>query len=268
MVERLVERLFVDCIIESLTHALVGKELDVVGKRDAADCETGLVQDDEIGIATRRRHGLHAHIGEDMDVAALDGEKCRLGIGNDLEDDAIDFRLAAPVVGIGVENDLVALSVLLEDERTGAHRVVAEVLLVLGDRGGADDAVPYHGEVGRERARDLLEFEDDSIVVGSRVADDGAIGIIDEALDRTGVEDGVGIGLVEQALDRLDVARPVEGRAIVEGHAFAQVERVGEAVRGYVPALGKSRLDVDRARLVLDQAVPPDRTRSGRRLSR
>src|SRR5262249_35274000 len=124
---------------------------------------------------------------------ALYGDRGRLRFREHFEDDAIDLRLATPIVGIGVEHDFVVMTPLLEYKWASTDGIVAEVLLESADRRRADDAIPDHREVGEERSRYSLELEDDGIIVGSRVARHLPIRIFDVAVDRSGVEDRVGI---------------------------------------------------------------------------
>jgi hypothetical protein len=189
-----------------------------------------------------------------MDVALAQRQKRGLGVRIDLEDQAVQLRRPAPVVLVGLQDDLVVVAPLLEHEGPGADGIVAEVLAGLDRRLRADHAVPDHGKAGEEGRESMLELERDGVVVDRLVGIDGAIGEVDVAFDRTGVVDRVRVAFL-QAVEALHEALGIEGRAVMEGDALAQVEGVGHAVVRNLPALRETGPDLDRAELVVHQAV-------------
>jgi hypothetical protein len=71
--------------------------------------------------------------------------------------------------------------------------------------------------------------------------------------------DGVGVVggvlLVGRTIERELDGVGVEGRAVVELHALAQLEGVGQAIVRHVPGLGQARLDGVVAGVLVDQRV-------------
>ena len=73
-------------------------------------------------------------------------------------------------------------------------------------------------------------------------------------------------GVLIRPLQREDHVLGRHGRAVVEGHAVAEIERVGHPVVGDVPALGEPRLEVGLVRRWPDQILPPGAPHGDRRV--
>ncbi len=129
--------------------------------------------------------------------------------------------------------------------------MTAEVLAVCLDRFRRDDQAGRIGEIGQERRIGRLQLEGDRGVVVRR----NSLHLREEEgqRERSGIV--IGMFLVEYALEiELDRFR-VKRRAVMEGDPFPELERIGLAVVGNRPALGKGRLHFQRAVLVAHKTV-------------
>ena len=122
-----------------------------------------------------------------------------------------------------------ALVVLDKHKRAGAEDMGLRELRVLGELGGAVDAVPGRGEIRQHRRVRPLQVKDDGQRVG-RV----------DAADRAEIDlarRGDALRRMDDALiARLDIGRG-QLRAVMKQHIGAQLERVGLPVRRDVPGL-------------------------------
>src|SRR5690606_12308303 len=157
----------------------------------------------------------------------------------------------APVVRVAVDHDTLVRQPFDEFERTGAGGVAAIVLAVLLHGGRRDDQPGRIGKVGEEWREGFLQLELDRVRIDYVYR-----------LDRRKVEgEGKWPGVVERVVLTKHAVEVefhrvgIEIGAVVEFHALAQLERVGSAILGNVPALGKGRLDFERTVLEADEAV-------------
>ncbi|MOA17190.1 hypothetical protein D3C78_1374360 [compost metagenome] len=172
-----------------------------------------------------------------------------------------------PVVLVALEADLRVFLVLAEHERPGADRLLVDVgrlalleqlLGVFGrlDRGEA------HGQVLDERGIDAVEGELDGVVVELLHLGDVLVHAHVGEVRELG---GVGLAerhvLVEHSIEGeqdvvgVEFAGRLEEVGGVELDPFTQVEGVGQAVIGNVPAGGQARDHSSTAALELAQAV-------------
>ncbi len=166
---------------------------------------------------------------EGVDVACHHRrEGCRR-IGDELEGGAFERGRLAPVIGVALELDAVALHPVGKAEGAGADRVGLDVV----DAFGGHDGGVAPGHVEREVAVGLAEADLDRL----RIDDCDLLDAGEELF--LGVGGVLGAGAVERELHVLGI----HGGAVVEGHPVAQVEGVGRAVVGNVPAFGEARDD-------------------------
>ena len=136
--------------------------------------------------------------------------------------------LPLPVVRVGIQHDLVALTPLAEDEGPGADRMVAEILAGFRRRRGADHAVPNHRQAGEQGGRRLLHLELHRAVVDGAIGRDGAIGEVGQVLHRTGVADVVRVVFLQLSIHVAISAWALNGVPSWIVDALAQVEGVGQ----------------------------------------
>ena len=159
---------------------------------------------------------------------------------------------AVEVVGVAFQRHPLIVLPTDELEGTRADWILAVILAEGHDRLRTRDESARHGERVEERSIRLLEVHD-----GGELVDDF------DFVDSPEVEgrEGEGAGVVVRMLR---IEHPVEGelhrvgverRAVMEAHAVAEVERVGQPVLGNVPGLGEQRLDVEGAGFESCQAV-------------
>ena len=204
-----------------------------------------------LGLA--RRHGI-----DDAGIVDAVGQDRRAQLGRErqgvVELDAVEIGQAlVPVVGVLLHHPDFVLDAALALERSGAGDIddAAQVVLVVLQRLLAHDAVPAagdraHDEGGRPRLREL-ELHGVLVRRGD-LAHRGEQGAARDADARRRLGDTVE--------GRLDVFRGELG-AVVELHVLAQVEGVGLAVLGDLPAMREIGNDglAAVARVAPDQVV-------------
>ena len=126
-----------------------------------------------------------------------------------------------------------ALDMLGKDERSGAENVGLGKLGILGELGGAVDAVPRRGEVRQHRRLRPLQMEHDGARVGRVDARDRRV------IDLARRNDSG--GWVDDALvARLHVGRG-QLRAVVKEDVGPQLEGIGEPVGRHIPRFRQDR---------------------------
>ena len=227
---RLHDRVLVEGISECPAHVDIPEQrvlrpVDPLGPVVEADVVVREVGVDVAVDPGRRRDGVNGRavdLGVPVDVTVDDGLGRRGGVGDDLFDDVRDVRLAAVVVGVLLEVDLLAGDALVEEERTtgngrvvlleGAHlgHVDAAVNRGRRDRGGQVD--------GEERSKGRCQCEDDGVVIlrgdpGRRVG------------QRAPVERGVGVQIgIGLDLNRLDHVGGGDGAAVAPLGVFPDLD--------------------------------------------
>ena len=164
-------------------------------------------------LAQRRQlrgRGEQHHVG----VARLQRDHPRALLGHHLEDDAVDERLVAPVVGIALDDHVRVGLPLDELERASADGRPAEVGAHLLHGGRRHDAHAVHRERAEDRPVGLLRDHVD----GEVVDDLGAAQRARQARPARGRL------AVERAVEREAHRLGIERRAVVELHVRAQLE--------------------------------------------
>ena len=145
---------------------------------------------------------------------------------------AVEVGLAlVPVVRILLADPVRTLDVLDEHERAGAHDVLLVPVHVLRQDVGLVDEVPGRGERLQEGSRRPLELEAHRVGVGRLHRLDHRVGGLADACDVGRREDDLVVG-------GLDVPRR-HVAPVVELHALADLEGVGQPVGRHGPALGE-----------------------------
>ena len=153
---------------------------------------------------------------------AIIAAKAAVGSEMNLKVDLLERRRLAPVVVAADELDPVALHPVREGEGAGADRLLG---VAVGGR-RRDDHRVAPGEVGEQRALGRVEADLERDVVDRRHLVDA----VEQPL--LGVQRAVG----HRAVEGEDHVLGGERRAVLEGHAVAQVEDPGEAVRRRPPS--------------------------------
>ena len=207
---------------------------------------------DLVALALELGERVRRHLDHHVDAARQHLCHAGVGVGQGPEHHRLELGRAVPVVGIGLQDDGLVRLPLDERERPGPDGVAAEILALRLDRGRRDDGACRRGEVRQERRVGLRQGEGHRQVV--RRLHRGHRREEERQRERAGIVERVALVQhpVEGELHRLGVQR----RAVVEGHALAQVEPVGQSVVRDLPAFGQLRHDVQRART---------RSRRGRR---
>ena len=245
--------------IGELGPAVVHLERDLVG-----DALVAGIDHADIGQGVEPRHlgERHGREGRDLDVAGLQGRRLRARIGQHAKDDLVEQRQAlGPVVRIALEPVELARPMLGEDEGAGADR--CQVQRVLGDVGALVEMPGQDGGQRRQRILDELrrrrhrEAEDGRVVVrcvdGLEIGEHHLAQVLQRLPDLHGAERHVGRG---------------EGRAIVEGHALAQLDREAEAVLRRPPRMSPEAAGGPSRSPSRPGARPPSRPRRRRRSRR
>jgi len=172
----------------------------------------------EVGVETRH----------DIELAGLRRVQRGLVVGDVVEDDLLDLGLGAPVLLVALERDRVALLPALQDEGPGpvGRRLVVDGVALLEDRARSAGQVPQQLRVR------LAERDGDLLSVGRDRRD---------ARQRGGVRPR-GVRLV--LLQRPHHVLRGERLAVVERHALAQRERVGETVIRHGEVTRQRRYDL------------------------
>ena len=199
---------------------------------------------DDALVEVRRRHALGflrlARSDRVADAGIVDAvaEDRRAEFRRKRQDvkefDAVEVRQPlVPVVRVLFHHPDLVLDPALALERSGAGNVddAAQVALIVVQRLLAHDAVPAAGEGRHHEAGGprLGQLEHHRLLVGRRDLADGR-------KQRAARDHHAGRRLADAVVGRLHVLRR-EVRAVVELHALAQVESVGLAVLGDLPAV-------------------------------
>ena len=199
---------------------------------EGADTGVALVGDHEVLVAgetlhfaeaVKERHGVH--------FAALDGHDAIVHIGNDLDDDAVDVRLALnEKVLVLLEHDVVAGLPFHKLERPAADGSLVRGILTDIGIGAVDvlghDRAQHRGHAQQDGGMRLGEPDDRGVRIGRIHAGYGRV---------HGLEGMVG-------LDRHDGERHVLGgdrRAVMELGALDQMQGQAQAVGGHLPLFGE-----------------------------
>ena len=175
--------------------------------------ETGVVRPFRPVLGLETIELLIGNLERDVGGAALDLGDARRCVGDELEDRGLDRRLAAPVVGIGLQADEGIALELLDHVGAGSDGGLLETfrtdLLVvgLGQDVAGEEAHPLE-----EGGFELLHVGGDAIAVDLEVADLGP-----HELDRV-----AGLGLAG-ALERPHDVFGREGRTVVPGDAALHI---------------------------------------------
>ena len=210
-VDRMVDRL---AHLPVLDRALGPRVELVVGD----DHPVGRLADDGVRARGHALHLVGRDVLDDVGLAVEQGGDPRGGLGDEPERDALDLRLAAPVVGVRLQRHPVALHPLDELEGAGPDRMEGEVVALLLHvlwRQHDDAPAARVGGAGQEHGERPLADHVDRVLVDDL-----------DPLHRGERRLGPRLRVVELALDaELDGVR-VEGLPVVELHAAAQLELV------------------------------------------
>ena len=252
--------LTVDRHVDRLAHAHVLK-------RRVLHVECGVPDRGHVGLQQELEALVHqvldlvpGRLGDHVDLAGPERRDTRRRVGDLAIDHVVELRRLTVIVLVALEHDHHVDLTLDELERPGADRVERDILIAVNlPRGRADHLrLPAGGLADLQPLVVRLGEHDLEGVLVDRAA----------GLDPASVEVQVGIG-DRVVLRRVGVGEAVvvplrhlgvEGRAVVELDALAQVEGVGPAILGDGPRLGERRPErrpplLRLAQLQLDQAV-------------
>ena len=175
--------------------------------------------DHGVGAAGHALHLVGRHVLDDVRLAVQQGRDPRGGLRDEAEGDALDLGLPPPVVRVGLERDPVPLHPLDELERARPDRVRGEIVPLLLDvlRRQHDDAPAARvGHAGEEHGERPLAHHVHGVLVDDL-----------DLLHRGQRRLGAGLRVVQLALDAELDGLGIEGLAVVELHAAAELELVG-----------------------------------------
>jgi hypothetical protein len=192
----------------------------------------------------RSRAGPDAR--QEIQLALHEGEKLGFAVRQEAHRHGIEIRqraalpVGAPVAGVALVEQHVALVPELEAERARAHRVLTEVLAILFHGLVRHHVGIRHGENAQERNERLLQVNAQRRVIRRhkrRVAD-AAIGLLQHLAPKNPAA-RAGRSRIENALERIDkVGRRYfpalatgKNIAVVEVHPRPQHERVLPPIR-------------------------------------
>ena len=225
------QRFLVDHVIQGLAHLRIieGRFVVVHVQERPAEREPG--HDLKIVIALESVDAIKRDIVDQVEFACLKAGQPNRRFRHLTRQDAIEMGSAVPIIVEADEFHLVAEFASNELERPATHRLGA--LHVTGTF-RHDDAGAIFRQARQERCVDLLHAHDDGVVV-RRV--DG-IDIVEHfEIDRTGIR-------VAAAVEGVFHVRRGHVRPVVELHALAQVERIGQPVIGHLIAFGEAWNDL------------------------
>ena len=204
--------------------------------------------------------GRGDRIAEHVDLTALEPKERHLRLLPDLEDDRVEIGHAvAEVVLVALEHDALAERPLGHLVGAGAHRVAAEVLAELLHRLLRDGEAEVDGHDVQEVRVGLAELEHHGAIVGRGDAGQLVRLAGDHLVESRDLPEEALAGALCLGIDgTLDGVLDVGGHqfaAVVERHAVAQHEGVGELVVRDRVALGEVRDQLGGARLVVHQPV-------------
>ena len=101
--DRAAHRVVVDQVAESLADLGLGEDRVLLVQADVPERSLGRFDDPDILGGAQRFQLLGLQVAGDIDVAFLQKQALGRGFGDMAEDDALHFRSALPVGGVGVE---------------------------------------------------------------------------------------------------------------------------------------------------------------------
>ena len=157
--------LLVDGVAERLAHPGVLQPGLFGVEREVAHVHARPLDDRDLRVLLDQADGIRVEVVGDVHRAGLQGHQARRGLGDGLENDLVHLGLLAPVVVVAFEHDLVVLGPAHEFEGPGAHRVLADLVLVLGHGLGREDRAEPERQVVQQRGVGFFGDQGDGIVV-------------------------------------------------------------------------------------------------------
>ena len=238
------------------THILVGEgeigahlDQDHAGDRIELGGEPRLLLE-PLGFA-------HRHIDGEIGLAGLNRGDARGGVLDDLDGDARDLRLRAPIAVVALQHDARVQFVFGELVRPGADGFFQKIIeaarldIFLRHHVAAEERHPL-----RRGRRRRVEFHGR---LGGRFDDD----VVDLPPGIRGVEFQAGFDALEERVAKILRRHLV---AVVEGDVVAQLDRHAQGVRRQAPALDQMRNEFQ-LRVLIERLIEhrlEDRLRVGR----
>ncbi len=197
-----------------------------------------------------------------IDFATDQRQFARRHFGNSAQDDLVGLRLARfiPVVLVAGDNHLFTNDAFDELERTGADRMVLDVLVAIGLDGSRADharrARSSRDHAAQELGIGLLQIDPEGEFVDHLVTGKILPHPSHQARRKRLEEFKILVGHpVHVELGGLGVP----GRSVMEFDVVAEMERVGFSVGGNVPAFGERRHDLGSVRTALGEILLHER---------
>ena len=253
--------------VDGLAHAHIIQRLVPGVDGDIGGEQRVQLQHLQVLVLAQRRHVARARKQRHLAGASLELLNARVGIGGDGQQQAVERRLAAPVVRVAGEAHLGVLGVAFEDEGAGADRLAVELFRrfgveqLFGVLGGIDGG-EAHGQVGEERRLGVFQGEAHAVFVerpdlGDQLGEAHSLEIGEAARGQL-VPVVLLVALALEAPQHVVgiqfAARREPGR-LMKFHPLAQGEGVGQAVGADLPALGQGGDDAGAAGGELHQAL-------------
>ena len=240
-----------------LARLLLGSARRDGGQGDAARVDGRAVQQ---VIALRLLVGEGGRRERNVHLAGTSGRQAGVLL-HEHHHDALDLRRLAVVVGIGLQDDLLAAVPLLEHVTAAAHRIAAVVGIMAAIRHDADDRQRVQQRVERLVQMDLASL----VVNGDGLVDHGQVAlaglVVGHAVDGVGhVMSGNRLAVGERGVGT-DGERP--GQAIVA----ARVSRCQVVLEAHVGLRGQKRGLDERLVHMLAAAPGNERIETGSRLA-
>ncbi|MPM02424.1 hypothetical protein SDC9_48673 [bioreactor metagenome] len=240
-VDRHLERLAHSDVVEGLLR-LVDVVIVDADARPRDDMILPLLRAVEIG---RLGRGV-IHV-EHVDLVGFEQHPQRLGVRDHADQQPVELGPSAPVLVIRLEHLAVVQRIIAQDERTGAvggFRRQTELVA----RGLGEGAVVDRGTGRRQQRKKggigLGQGDLDRLVIerlqarhAGGLAVEPVLGAGDEGQDVGAQRFGRG---VQHPIEGVDHVIGGQLRAVVEFHALAQMERIGQPVVRDVPAFGQT----------------------------
>ncbi len=229
--DRLDIGLFVDRVVHGLTHAFV-LQLRQIGVQGHIAHDGGRRSDDlDVLLSVDGRSLCGRHGIDIVGFAGLQHRDARAILRHRFERDAVDGGLPVPVAGKRSDRDMVAFHALLELIGARAIRVLRQIGGAL--RKGLRAYDFEHRHLVDEGAVGFLQLDDDGVVV--------------RGLDR--LPFGNRAVLTQLLVFHAAVVIRFEGGrvelgSVVEFHALAELEGIGEVIRLGLPAFRERRNDL------------------------
>ena len=197
-----------------------GGKVEIVAAAAVGAQHAGLLSLQEVG---------GGRVEVEVSLAIFHGDIGLVVVGHKLDHDGLDVGRAVPVFLIGLQHNLLRGIPLHKLVSAGAHGVAGKLVGGAGSIviGVDDGAVPQHGE---EVAVSILQLHVHGVVVHDFAAVNG---------ERSKLHPG----FVAEALDGQLHVLGGEVIAVVELHALAELEGVGQAIPGHGPLGGQAGLD-------------------------